>query len=91
MSFRFWYTNNDAVDLGSPFVVLAAFSEMAEVANEDWPSLYGVVHTDDQDLDRDYVADVQSEARDFLNKYRDDLGKDAIEILEALNGEIPWS
>lgn len=91
MSFRFWPDKKTSINLGSPFVVLKAFSDMAKVTMGStqrelnaYPALFGVVHTDDQDLNDDYVADVRTQAGDFLERYGEDLSKDAKEILELL-------
>jgi len=85
MSFRFWPDDDTSIDLGSPFVVLAAFKEMAHVSAREWPSLYGVVHADDQDLSPEYVAEVRTEAADYLERHGDELGDNAKKILELLS------
>lgn len=84
MAFRFWATEDKSITLGSPFVVLAAFKEMAEKAGEEWPALYGVVHADDQDLSPEYVADVHTEAKEFFKQYERALSKNARAILRDL-------
>ena len=83
MSFRFWPTEDESITLGSPFIVLAAFKEMAQTG-EEWPALFGVIHADDQDLAPDYVADVHKEASQFLDRHINILSKDAKGVLTQL-------
>jgi hypothetical protein len=83
MAFRFWYKEDDNINLGNPFIVLSAFREMAQFG-EEWPALFGVIHTDDQDLDPGYVADVRKEAKDFLAAHEEEISKDAKAILTQL-------
>ncbi|MCP4878317.1 MAG: hypothetical protein GY896_22925 [Gammaproteobacteria bacterium] len=92
MSFRFWPTENDSITLGSPFLVLDAFREMANISGEEWPALFGVVHTDDQDLNPDYVADVHREATEFFARHENNLSKNARAVLTLLEvGLAPFA
>ena len=83
MSFRVWADEDNSIDLGSPFVVMSVMAKLSEAPDADeYPALMGVVHTDDQDLEKDYVAALRAEAAQYLKAHN--VSGDAKRILQAL-------
>lgn len=82
--------SEETIELGNIFRMYHAFAEMARVGGEsyydEYPELSGVPeateHTDD--VDPAWLADVQEQAREFLDAHREELEPDAVAILEQL-------
>jgi hypothetical protein len=89
MSFLLWTDEekDQAIDLGDPFSVLAAFGEMGRLDHgKAYATLYEVPHLGEQEVPPDWVARVRREARAFLAEYKAKLGEAAVWILQTLAG-----
>ncbi len=82
--------NDEAIDLGDPFAAYAAFAEMARVRvaedESEWGALFSVPGEAEQEVDPGWLAEVRSQAAQFLERYAADLSDGATAILEVLRG-----
>ncbi len=97
MSVTLWLDTaaEKTIELGGTLPVYKAFSDMAKVAGDAWETDYadlsGVLTQceDGADADPEWLADVKTQAAQFLEQYGDKAGEMVGEILNQLVEEIP--
>lgn len=82
-----WTSDNDALDLGDTMNALHAFGELETVCGDDYPELLSVPDHAEQDVEGDWLAAVQEQARACLEEHGDDLTEDTLYVLHQLTGQ----